>query len=69
MTPSLLCAGKARGFGFAGFMCRAHAERAIKLANAKVSRGSTCLVTAIMEDLMLLMIAVPYNVRNVGPNR
>jgi hypothetical protein len=32
----LLFAGKARGFGFAGFMCRAHAERAIKLANAKV---------------------------------
>lgn len=29
-------AGKARGFGFAGFMCRAHAEKAIKLANGKV---------------------------------
>ncbi|BDA47944.1 probable RNA-binding protein 28 [Coccomyxa sp. Obi] len=36
--------GKARGFGFAGFMCRAHAERAIKLANAKVVGGRTIAV-------------------------
>lgn len=32
----LTCAGKARGFGFAGFVSRAHAERAIKLANGQV---------------------------------
>ena len=30
------CAGKARGFAFAGFMCRAHAEKAIKVANGQV---------------------------------
>jgi len=29
-------AGNAKGFGFAGFMCRAHAEKAIKLGNGKV---------------------------------
>lgn len=31
-----LFAGKARGFAFAGFMCRAHAERGIKVANGQV---------------------------------
>ena len=30
------CAGKARGFAFAGFMCRAHAEKGIKVANGQV---------------------------------
>ena len=35
-------AGKARGFGFAGFMCRAHAEKAIALANGKVGKPIFC---------------------------
>ena len=30
-------AGQARGFAFAGFMCRAHAEKAITVANGQVS--------------------------------
>lgn len=32
----LFGAGKPRGFAFAGFTCRVHAERAIALANGKV---------------------------------
>ncbi len=36
LLPVGSSAGKVRGFGFAGFMCRAHAEKAIKLANGKV---------------------------------
>ncbi|CAL5229018.1 g12263 [Coccomyxa viridis] len=36
--------GKARGFAFAGFMCRAHAEKAIKVANGQVVGGRTIAV-------------------------
>ena len=56
MLPPL--AGKARGFGFAGFMCRAHAEKAIKLANGKV--GFPCL------NRMLYCYAFNYNLTHTG---
>ena len=31
-----MCREGARGFAFAGFMCRAHAEKVIKVANGQV---------------------------------
>ena len=37
VTHGAGCSGKLRGFAFAGFMCRAHAEKAIKLCNGQVS--------------------------------
>ena len=36
LRAGVACAGKARGFAFAGFMCRAHAEKGIKVANGQV---------------------------------
>lgn len=35
-TACIASAGKARGFAFAGFMCRAQAEKGIKIANGQV---------------------------------
>jgi len=36
LTACIASAGKARGFAFAGFMCRAQAEKGIKIANGQV---------------------------------
>ena len=39
---AIVAAGKPRGFAFAGFTCRAHAEKAIVLVNGQVHTNTCC---------------------------
>ena len=47
-----MAAGKAKGFAFAGFMCYAHAEKAIRLANGKVCFIMASLALSSAQRLM-----------------
>ncbi|KAK9842211.1 hypothetical protein WJX81_000775 [Elliptochloris bilobata] len=51
--------GRSRGFGFAGFMCRAHAEKAIKVANGQTLSGRTVVADWAVPKAQYAAAAAP----------